>query len=315
MSQYIFDKNNFRFKKVTRTVGSVLKTVLKYFIATVSLSVVCYIVFAFFFSTDKERQIRRENRMYQKMYPDMAKKERLLTDVVRGLQVKDNDIYEQIFHTDAPAIDPVNSTGILSDNDSIPDKDIVEYTEKKADLVLQDAARIDADFKDIFSKVGTEGYTMPPMTIPVEGITYAQVGASVGQKINPFYKVPVQHDGLDLLSSQEDPVYAAADGTVSDVEHSHKGLGNVVEINHGNGYVTRYAHLSDIVVSKGQHVIRGKRLGSVGVSGNSFAPHLHYEVYKDDVVQNPINYFFASLTPNEYANFMFMSVNTGQSMD
>ena len=62
-------------------------------------------------------------------------------------------------------------------------------------------------------------------------------------------------------------------------------------------------------------VKKGKRIGYVGVSGNSFAPHLHYEVYRDTVVLDPVHYFFASVTPDEYVNMLIMSASTGQSMD
>jgi murein DD-endopeptidase MepM/ murein hydrolase activator NlpD len=68
-------------------------------------------------------------------------------------------------------------------------------------------------------------------------------------------------------------------------------------------------------VSKGRHVRKGARIGYVGVSGNSFAPHLHYEVLRDTVVLDPVNHMFASVTPEEYANMLVMSVATGQSMD
>jgi murein DD-endopeptidase MepM/ murein hydrolase activator NlpD len=123
------------------------------------------------------------------------------------------------------------------------------------------------------------------------------------------------HGGLDLIASDGEPVYAAADGVVKSVVKSRKGLGNVVEIEHGGGYVTRYAHLADIEVSKGRKVRRGTRVGYVGMSGNSFAPHLHYEVVRDTVVLDPIHNFFASVTPDEYVNMLIMSASTGQSMD
>ncbi len=88
-----------------------------------------------------------------------------------------------------------------------------------------------------------------------------------------------------------------------------------MEIDHGNGYVTRYAHLADVGVGKGRVLKKGARIGYVGVSGNSFAPHLHYEVLRDTLVMDPVNYLFASVTPEEYVNMLVMSVVTGQSMD
>ena len=88
------------------------------------------------------------------------------------------------------------------------------------------------------------------MTAPLQSFSYAKTGASVGEKINPFYKVSVFHGGLDLISQQGEPVLAVADGTVKDVEHSSKGLGKVVTISHGDGYTTRYAHLENTVSAK-----------------------------------------------------------------
>ena len=106
-----------------------------------------------------------------------------------------------------------------------------------------------------------------------------------------------------------------ADGVVRYVDHSSTGLGNVVAINHSGGYVTSYAHLENTRVNRGQKVVRGKQIGQVGMSGNSFAPHLHYEVRKDSVRVDPLNYMFASVTPEDYMWMLFMSSNTGQSMD
>ena len=109
--------------------------------------------------------------------------------------------------------------------------------------------------------IGSEDYVLPPMTNPLRNYSFAQTGASIGSRINPFYKVPVQHNGLDMIAPSGEPVYAAADGVVKNVTRSRKGLGNVVEIDHGNGYVTRYAHLADIEARKGRKIKRGARIG------------------------------------------------------
>ena len=89
-------------------------------------------------------------------------------------------------------------------------------------------------------------------------------------------------------------MHAAADGVVAEITRSRKGLGNVVTIDHGNGYKTRYAHLADIAVSRGRIVKKGARIGDVGVSGNSFAPHLHYEVRVDGQKVDPLQYYDGS---------------------
>ena len=199
--------------------------------------------------------------------------------------------------------------------DSIPDTDIVSHSAGRLDKLEVSAGRVEENFKRVMEAISASDFVMPPMSNPLKDFTFAQTGASIGDKINPFYKVPMKHNGLDLIAPAGDPVYAVADGTVKEIIRSRKGLGNVVVIDHGNGYVTRYAHLADIETRKGRKVRRGARLGYVGVSGNSFAPHLHYEVLRDTLVLDPVNHFFASVTPEEYMNMLIMSVTTGQSMD
>ena len=312
-SQYIFDKDDIKFRKKRTSVWAVIRRILVFFVATASMAVMYYVIFALFFSTDEEQRLRGENRMFEREFPALEEKEALLSDVIDGLKMRDDLIYEEIFHTSAPNMDPLSSIGFLSD--SIPDSDIVLYADRKISNAAASAGRVEDNFQRIMQAVLDSGFVMPPMTNPLNDFSFAQTGASVGDRINPFYKVSIRHNGLDMIAPAGEPVHAAADGVVSNVIKSRKGLGNVVEIDHGNGYMTRYAHLADIEVSKGRKVEKGKRIGYVGVSGNSFAPHLHYEVMRDTLVLDPVNYLFASVTPEEYANILVMSVATGQSMD
>lgn len=314
-SQYIFDKDDIKFRKKRTSVWAVLRRILVFFVATISMAVLYYLIFAFFFSTDEQQLLKDENSMYQMEYPELQRKQQLLSDVIDGLRLKDDRIYEDIFSMSAPDIDPMSTLDFLKGVDSIPDQDIVIYVERKLDKAEVSAAAVEADFIRIMQVVSDSGFVMPPMTNPLENFSFAQTGASVGDRINPFYKVPIRHNGLDMIAPSGDPVYAAADGMVKDVIRSRKGLGNVVEIDHGNGYVTRYAHLADVEVRKGRSVKKGDRIGYVGVSGNSFAPHLHYEVLKDTVVLDPVNHLFASVTPEEYVNMLILAASTGQSLD
>ena len=89
----------------------------------------------------------------------------------------------------------------------------------------------------------------------------------------------------------------------------------MVVLDHGNGYETRYALLGEVTVSRGKNVKRGQKLGTVGITSSTYAPHLHYEVRRDGVVQDPVNHLFASVTPDEYAKMLYMSVSTSQSLD
>ena len=313
-SQYILD-DNYKLKKAKKSVWATLRRILIFLVASVSMAVLYYLVFALVFSTDEEKRLRQENKAYQEELPMLEEKERLLSDVVEGLKIRDDRIYEEIFHASAPNVDPINAIDILSGLDTIPDKLIVKATEDRLKQLDSRAEHIERNFMEIAALLKSDTLIIPPMTNPLKKFSFAQTGASTGDKVNPFYKVKIRHNGLDMIAPSGEPVYAAANGIVSEVTRSRKGLGNVVTIDHRNGYKTRYAHLADIQVSKGRKVKRGTCVGYVGVSGTSFAPHLHYEVLRDTLVLDPVNHFFASVTPMEYMNMLIMSVSTGQSMD
>lgn len=313
MVRYILDKD-FNLLKVTRSVSGVLWTCAKWVIATASLAAFYYLIFSLVVNTDEEKRLKMENRLYEKLYPEMEQKEKLISDVVKDLQARDNAIYKQIFKSQAPSVDPQNSALFFFATDSTADKDIVEYTERMSLALLDMTSRIDSNFKEVFSDAASSR-TLPPMLVPVPDLKFAQVGASVGKKMDPFYKVLTMHNGIDLIAGQGTPVIATADGVVLEVKRSGKGPGNIVEIGHDGGYRTLYAHLQDIVVRKGERVKAGRKIANVGMSGNSFAPHLHYEVHRDSLVLDPVNFFFASFSPEDYMKAAYMAATTGQSLD
>lgn len=312
--QYILD-DNYKLKKAKTSAWAKTRRVLIFFIASLSMAVLYYLIFALVFSTDEEKRLRTENKAYESELPELEEKERLLSDVVEGLKIKDDRIYEEIFNASAPNVDPINVIDILSGLDTIPDRELVRATEARLEKLNARAGRIEDNFMEIAKYLKNDTLVIPPMTLPLQKFSFAQTGASTGDKVNPFYKVKIRHNGLDMISPSGEPVHASADGIVSEVTRSRKGLGNVVTIDHGNGYKTRYAHLADISVGKGRAVKKGMRIGDVGVSGNSFAPHLHYEVLKDSLILDPVSHFFASVGPEEYVNMLIMSSMTGQSMD
>ena len=217
--------------------------------------------------------------MYRQLYSEMSRREELVSDVLEGLKAKDNDIYRQIFSADAPELGMAYSGDFLSRIDSVEDKDIVEYVSRKLDILKGQTAAVDEDFRKIAEVLEKGRESLPPLSSPLESFNSAKAGASVGEKVNPFYKVPAMHTGLDMISPQGTEVLASAGGVVREVTKSAKGLGNVVSIDHGNGYKTLYGHLSYIGVKNGQTVTQGNTIGQVGSTGNSTGPHLHFEVY------------------------------------
>lgn len=310
-----FDHGSFSFKRVGLRWWHHVRNLLLFLAMTFAFSAFLYLVFSMVVSTNTEKRLRAENKAYSKIFPQLEERKALIGDVIAGLQYKDNAIYEQVFHSAAPNVDPVGSLDTFFASDTIPDTRLYSYTQEKADRLLVKAADVDEAFRKIADRLVLDPRSRPPLRMPLPGISSHQVGASVGDRYNPFYKADVRHTGIDLLSFAGDDVYAPADGEVVESKSLAGSVGTYVRLRHPGGYETYYSHLGTRYVNVGQKVTAGQRIGTVGMTGNAYAPHLHYEVYLNGVMADPINYFFASVTPWEYADMLYMSSNTRQSMD
>lgn len=136
-----------------------------------------------------------------------------------------------------------------------------------------------------------------------------------GMRIHPIHKIPKMHYGLDFTSNRGTPVRVTGDGKVTKVKKARSGYGNHVVVDHGYGYKTLYAHLQDIEVRVGEKLKKGERLGTVGSTGTSTAPHLHYEVHYKGNPINPIHYCMDGLTPSEYEEMVKMASEANRSFD
>ncbi len=320
MVKFVYNKDELRFDAQKFSVKRVLGIVLKYLVISALLAVAYYVIFALFFSTDKEKRLEAENKYLMEQSSEMADKVNRLDNVVQNLQIRDQEIYEDVFHSNPP-----NYFLLIEDTNRVDLKTI--YSSDEEDLVWDahvQGERVDNIVTHVDGRIlninkilddPTFNPEVIPSIIPIRNFSVAQTGASVGQKINPFYKTVRFHSGMDLLAPIGTEIIAAASGKVTSVTRSSKGMGNRVEITHENGLVTTYSHLSDILVSNGQIVKQGNVIGRVGSSGTAFAPHLHYEVIRNGNPEDPINYFFADVSPLLYQEMMVIALNTGQSMD
>jgi murein DD-endopeptidase MepM/ murein hydrolase activator NlpD len=129
----------------------------------------------------------------------------------------------------------------------------------------------------------TDASAALPLARPTTNTSQA---SGFGVRIDPFTGHPAFHPGLDFAGPTMTPVYSTAPGVVS-FTGVRTGYGNTVEIDHGHGFKTRFAHLAAISVSVGQHIAIHQRIGGIGSTGRSTGPHLHYEVWVDGRPQNP----------------------------
>ena len=150
--------------------------------------------------------------------------------------------------------------------------------------VAQVAARIGE------SRRLTDVASSTPLATPV-AVDYRET-SGFGSRVDPFTGRPAFHSGLDMAAFERAPVVATSPGTVS-FAGTRSGYGYTVEIDHGHGFKTRYGHLRDIQVQRGDRVAIGQRVGSMGSTGHSTATHLHYEVWFRGRAVDPVNFLRA----------------------
>ena len=153
-----------------------------------------------------------------------------------------------------------------------------------------------------------------PAIQPVLNKDLKRLASGFGVRTDPVYHTRRMHTGLDFSAPVGTEVYATGNASVVFVGW-RQGYGNTVELDHGYGYTTLYAHLYKALVRVGQKVKRGDIIALVGNTGKSVGPHLHYEVRIHQQPVDPKNYFFNDLSPEQYDEMVQLSNNYGQMLD
>jgi len=320
MAKFVFDRKKGAFVPKYSNFGVLLLAILRYVFFSVLLAVLFYAVFALTYSTDREKLLERENQLLKDEYALLSGRLDVLDGAVGDLQVRDREIYRDLFSADPPnyifeAKDTLlRSVGELEE---MREEDLIWDGYALTNRIESMSRLVSAALAEIDTVLAQREIapTAIPAVVPVKDFSPLQTGASVGRKINPFYKTVREHNGLDIVAPAGTPVFSSADGKVAKVVKSEKGMGNQVTVEHPGGFRTVYSHLAKVDVKVAQPVRQGTPLGTVGQSGSCFAPCLHYEVYRDGFVQDPVNYFFAEFGPATYREMLIVALTTGQSLD
>ncbi|MDA3823190.1 MAG: M23 family metallopeptidase, partial [Bacteroidales bacterium] len=187
----------------------------------------------------------------------------------------------------------------------------------KIDSLLSKTKNEDLDYDILRIKSEDKSEMLPyiPSIQPIENEDLTRTASGFGYRMHPIYKIVKFHEGMDYTAPVGTSVYATASGTIESVTRSRRGSGNRIVINHGYGLKSVYAHLNEINVRKSRTVKRGDVIGTVGNTGLSSGPHLHYEVLFNEKPVNPVNFYFMELSPEKYNQMITLSKNSGQSFD
>ncbi len=320
-SRYKFNPESLSFDKIRLGFRAVLMRALAFFVGSLLIAIVYYLIFAMFVNSPKEKSLMREIGQLTLQY-DMIQREMTNLEKVMGqLEQTDDNLYRTIFEAE-PIPQTLREGGVGGVNrykelEGFENSSIVIETTKRLDAIRKRVYVQSKSFDELISLAVRKEDILKsiPAVMPISNKDLTRVASGFGLRIHPYYKIVKFHAGMDFTAPSGTDVYATGNGVISAVNSSKRGLGNHIIIDHGFGLISIYAHLESAIVRKGQKVERGDVIGYVGSTGMSIAPHLHYEIKLNGINVDPVNYYFNDLTPEEYERIVEIASKTGQSFD
>jgi murein DD-endopeptidase MepM/ murein hydrolase activator NlpD len=272
-------------------------------------------------NTPRELSLQREAKNYELQFELMNKKMEQIEHVLTNIEDRDNNIYRLYFEAN-PIPEEQRRAGFGGVNrykslEGFNNSDMIISTSKRLDIIQKQMV-IQSRSLDEITKLAEEKEKLLaaiPAIQPINNEDLTRMASGYGWRSDPFTKARKMHWGMDFTAPKGIPIYATGDGVVKRADNNASGYGKHIRVEHGYGYMTLYAHLSKYNVKKGQKVKRGDLIGFVGSTGRSEAPHLHYEVFKDKERINPINFYYGSLTAEEFENMLKYANQENQSLD
>ncbi|MCM1441601.1 MAG: M23 family metallopeptidase [Roseburia sp.] len=319
---YRFNPETLSYDKIETPLRKRIGRLLRKFFSSLSLAVVIFFIVSAVIDSPKEKALRREKQEILAQYHLLNNEVSRLDAVLKNLEERDDNIYRVIFEAE-PIDEAIRRAGTGGVNKyeslkNLQDAELIVGVSKKLDE-LSKALYIQSKSYDEIEKLAKNKVDMIasiPAIIPLSlKNPRNRVSSSFGNRMHPFYKTIKFHAGMDFAGAVGTPIHATGNGKVIAVKMI-KGYGKSVIIDHGFSYKTLYGHLDSYNVKEGQMVKRGDVIAYLGNTGGfSTGPHLHYEVRKNNVPMNPLNYYFNDLDPDEYYAMINAASNTGQSMD
>lgn len=320
--KYYYDPKTCKYERYKRSNWDIVLNSLGFFSLASVFAVIMLLSFNYFFESPKELMLKKENQELTLYYQLLEGEVTKLNHMMGDLQQRDDNLYRIIFETE-PIPGEMRNAGI---GGSDRYKEIKEKGLKQEDLVISLSQKVDALKRQMYVQSVSydevtdmaykkeEYWAAVPAIQPILNESLNMLASGYGMRIHPILKVRKMHKGVDFAAPKGTPIYATGDGVVISVKTVFGGYGKHIEIDHGFGFTTRYAHMNEFKVKRGQKVKRGDLIGTVGNTGSSTAPHVHYEIMKDGRFVNPVNYFFKDLTPEEFDKILELSGRENQSL-
>ncbi len=323
--KYIYNDQTLQYEKLVISNSTKLLKGSLYLLSIIILSGVLFLLSNTYIPTPKEKTLEKEINQMETHFAAITNEFDDLATDLEDLKQKDNEVHRMIFGM-APMDENLWEGGIGGhdkykyitkySNSSELLKSTSERVEKlKYKLALQ---RRSLDTIYSLAVEREEKLASIPSIKPIpedklkRKFSYL---SGFGKRLHPIHKVLKFHGGIDFTAEIGTPIQATGNGKVIKVEKKKRGYGKNIIIDHGFGYKTRYAHMDEMHVKVGESVTKGQQIGTVGNTGTSTAPHLHYEVILNGKRVDPVDYCLDGLTTEEYHELVLKASQENQAFD
>jgi len=316
---YFYNPNSLTYERVYPSAKQRFFAVLRHLSSGILIGAGVFFAFMHYFASPMETLLRKENKLLQTQYEVLSLQLNDALAVLDDIQERDDNLYRAIFQTNTipehvrkPGIGGSNRYDYLT---NLSNAELVIETTKKMDALKRKIYVQSKSFDELVSigKSLEERNRCVPAIQPISNKDLTRLSSGFGNRIHPVYRILRFHEGVDFTAPKGTEIYATGNGKV-EYAGWRQGYGNCIIIDHGFGFKTLYGHNSKNNVRVGHNVVRGEVIALVGNTGLTDGAHLHYEVWLNGKLDNPVKYFL-DLNPEEYDQMIQIAENRGQVMD
>ncbi len=319
--KYYYNTHTLRYEKLETPLRVRLLQLFGFIAASIVTGMIIFAIAFRYIDSPKEKLLRQQNEDLRQNYGVLEERLKQLTLQMDELANRDNEVYRSIFESkpipDSARIREMEKRKEIQLLQAMGSTELIKNMTAQLNNLSLRMAYQQQSFDEITQMVKNKEKFLAsiPAIQPISNKNLTRIASGYGYRIDPIYKDRRAHLGMDFTAPHGTPIYATADGVVTDAGFNTGGFGNRVVINHGNSYETLYGHMFRIKARVGQRVKRGEVIGYVGNTGKSSGPHCHYEVHRYGNPVNPIYYFYNDLTPAQFDRLLKIAAASNQSMD
>ena len=322
--KFIYNAQTLRYERVKEPLSVKLIRIFGFICTAVLTAFIFTQIIYSYFPSPKEKALLSEIEIMKAEYEELDKLVDMFKQELGYLHDRDSYTHRMVF-----GLDPIDQgvwNGGVGGHDQYDEYrelknsgDLIANTKQKVDKLKRQMVIQSKSLDTIIdmAKKQEKMYASIPSIKPVRSDKLkrpTKLLSGYGLRIHPIHRVPKFHHGIDFTAPAGTPIQATGDGVIVRANVS-ASYGKVVEVDHGYGYKTRYAHMKKISVKKGQQVKRGQEIGLIGNTGKSVGPHLHYEIHYKGKSIDPINHVLDGLSPQEYQQLVKAAQVVNQSFD